>query len=416
MNNCKLLKADSEEYITHLFDVRVTNRGPEVRHLAEKLWQEICEIIPKYKISRRKETLINLIMNLLEGSRKGKRVAYSRDRNNYTMHKRYGMLHFKYDLLVPMIDELVRLGYIDNTAGIYNRTYPKNNRYPTMMPTVKLRDLLDDLIYVAPTKRMYTDPILLKKEKILVDYPDTEYTRTGRTRLYEYNDLVSSSKTSITKIFSYKNPLNIEIDCRIYRVYNDEFDFGGRAYGAQHQAYNAGDRATILDDGEKTREVDYSSMHARMLYNMVGMDFKADPYLSMDNKAENRELFKKTMNVMYNSKKRHKAIWTIKKEISHSETLSHDLRISGYKVKDLVEMTERAHPEIAKYFFTGIGIELQRKDSDIISDVMDHFTKKGIKTYPVHDSLVIKEIYEDELIDTMKGMYFKHMGYEGQVK
>jgi hypothetical protein len=46
-------------------------------------------------------------------------------------------------------------------------------------------------------------------------------------------------------------------------------------------------------------------------------------------------------------------------------------------------------PGIASHFGTGIGLRLQRVDSDIAEQVMLHFADQGIPCLGVHDSFIV---------------------------
>ncbi|MFT7300288.1 MAG: hypothetical protein ACI89Z_000742 [Porticoccus sp.] len=48
-------------------------------------------------------------------------------------------------------------------------------------------------------------------------------------------------------------------------------------------------------------------------------------------------------------------------------------------------------------------------ESEILFDVVGHFTQKGIYCLPIHDSIRIAESHEDELYDVMLSTIQKHL-------
>ena len=55
------------------------------------------------------------------------------------------------------------------------------------------------------------------------------------------------------------------------------------------------------------------------------------------------------------------------------------------------------HEPIAHHFYTGVGLRLQRLDSDIAEKVLLHFAQSGIAILPLHDSFLMHNGYEPSL-------------------
>ena len=71
--------------------------------------------------SRLKEALKTILINLFIAKQLGKPVRYSRDRSWYTRDSKYGMLFFKYDRIIPIIDAMEDLGFIEQKEGFFIR-------------------------------------------------------------------------------------------------------------------------------------------------------------------------------------------------------------------------------------------------------------------------------------------------------
>ncbi|MCT8330350.1 hypothetical protein N5I32_12550 [Acidimangrovimonas sediminis] len=57
-----------------------------------------------------------------------------------------------------------------------------------------------------------------------------------------------------------------------------------------------------------------------------------------------------------------------------------------------------AFPMLPGIFGTGIGLYLQREDSDMAEQIMLHFAEKDVPVLPVHDSFIIAAQHKDELV------------------
>jgi hypothetical protein len=60
------------------------------------------------------------------------------------------------------------------------------------------------------------------------------------------------------------------------------------------------------------------------------------------------------------------------------------------------------HKPIAHHFYTGVGLRLQRLDSDIAEKVLLHFAQNGIAILPLHDSFLMHNGYETWLEPVMR--------------
>ena len=82
----------------------------------------------------------------------------------------------------------------------------------------------------------------------------------------------------------------------------------------------------------------------------------------------------------------------------------------GMKWSELKEAIMEFHAPIQHHFFTGVGLRLQKADSDIAERVMLHFATKGIAILPLHDSFIMHHGYENELRDVMDAAFVELTG------
>jgi len=88
----------------------------------------------------------------------------------------------------------------------------------------------------------------------------------------------------------------------------------------------------------------------------------------------------------------------------------------GRDIKELTGMIANTHKRIDKYFYTGIGINYQFKDSRIAENILKHFTKQKVVCLCIHDSFIVEQKYIDELVEVMKREHKKEMGFEGKLE
>ena len=74
--------------------------------------------------------------------------------------------------------------------------------------------------------------------------------------------------------------------------------------------------------------------------------------------------------------------------------------------RDLREKILNAHKPIAHLFFTGIGNDLQFKDSCIAESVMLQFAKLNRMTLPIHDSFIMRQGFAGDLEEAMRRAFY----------
>lgn len=169
----------------------------------------------------------------------------------------------------------------------------------------------------------------------------------------------------------------------IQRIYNEDFQHGGRFYGGFWQQIPKEWRSRITINNKLTHEVDYSSIHLSMLYWKEKKFFNEDPYsLSEGDRTSN----KLALNFMLNADNFKECLSAVKKEKKILHPTKH---IKGCKdYESYLKFLASVHAPIKKYFFTGIGLKLQRRDSDMAEAVMMRMFQQGRISLPMHDSFI----------------------------
>jgi len=155
---------------------------------------------------------------------------------------------------------------------------------------------------------------------------------------------------------------------------------GGRLYSAV-QNYKVKTRKYLYFDKEPTLEIDYSSFHPHLLYHQDGLQFAGDdPYVI---EGFDRGHVKVAFNIMLNRK-------GSKNNKSAANTISDELGIDTEASEELEIAILELHSPITQHFNSGIGLKLQRLDSDIAMSVIDYFVnvlKRPIVS--IHDSFIV---------------------------
>lgn len=321
---------------------------------------------------------------------------------------------------------LISLGYLRRTSRGFHNPETGQGTLTRYVATSKLLELIKQA--VSDLNKLVVDPSYsqigevirirmttgtrrykgrLIKIKELIDYEDTEETQAMREVVNAINefllehwvDLELSDEewkilpTDLTDRQGSRRDLDLT-SRQLYRVFNSpDLSKGGRLYGGWWQQIPARYRSRITIDGQPTVELDYSSLHPAMLYALEGIKLPADPYSTALGR-EHRDITKRVFNALINA------------ETSlNGPPRGLDLAAYGLKWDHVKNAVVESFAPLSKYFQTGVGLELQRKDSDMALRIMTDLMRRGIVVLPVHDSFLVQQRHEDDLWRTM-GLVF----------
>ena len=134
-----------------------------------------------------------------------------------------------------------------------------------------------------------------------------------------------------------------------------------------------------------------------MLYALEGVEIGSeDTYIIEGYGSEFREQVKIALNTIINAKTREEAVYSINDKLTLPKNRT---------AEDLFNKLKLKHPKIAKYFATGIGIELQYLDSQIAEKVMIRLSRDNIVALPIHDSFIVRVSHLNDLKQEMIRAY-----------
>jgi len=175
--------------------------SPRLRRLVNRLFDEITPLITVSSKPRQKEALKTVLVNLYHARQLDKPVRYSRDKNHYTVDRRYGRLFFKYDRLIPIIDALEQLGFIEQRTGFFIQD-DNEGKQTRMWGTGRLWTLFREYRlfqtgFFKPARRLDDIIVLHDEAKEAVGYRETPQTRKMRDDLERYNRFVARHQISL---------------------------------------------------------------------------------------------------------------------------------------------------------------------------------------------------------------------------
>lgn len=452
MNHNPLLEARSYTHSVP-FDVHTWSDHPESNTFVDRVFADHVEgqWIPKGQASTPKHAKHYLKVLLLHLYVTWKRdpslsVGVSMKRSNY---KKGRLKEIHVSVHTPdLVRHLNALGVIGFRLGQWGGS--KARGYQSIIwpgePLIELfkQSILPEEAVVLPSE---TDLVRMKAEKPkrLVRFEENELTEASRAVLTGFNQLIENTQIHLNG----SEPARAKKLC--YRVFSREsFELGGRVTGGwwQNVESNLRDRLTI--NGNAVVELDYHAIHPTLLYAMVKLPLKHDPYrIEGADRATSKLLLLTAINaenekVLFRAFRRRASRDTTKFEI-RSEMAHHALdadmdpddidhlvgimrsseeRADAFrKLKSktnnelgaTLESLKKLNEPIADYLCSDIGIRLQRTDSDICMKLIEEMTGRGIPVLPIHDSFIVEKKHEGELREVMERTALEMVGFPVRV-
>jgi hypothetical protein len=332
-------------------------------------------------------------------------ISYSRNKNWYrwAMRSRYWPVRNMYASMISAVDQLAAADLIQNHVA------PRGNlgEQSRFRATSKLMALVEE----TDISLMLDRPeiiILRDAHKHPISYEETRETGRMRRALEEYNRSAASLHVCVAgqKLIE-GDPLVVgetrtgAATLQAYRLFNESFRLGGRFYGQSTQNIPKELRATITINESATDEPDFPSLHPQLLYALVGRHLPHDPY---DLEGWDRPTVKRAFNIMLNAKTPGSAMLAL------AETMGGFTKQHREQAKRLIAEIEHKHAPVAEHFGSGIGLRLQRTDSDIAARVLAKSSKEGECLLSLHDGFRSRRQYADRTREIMDECYEKVVG------
>ena len=383
------------------------------------------------------EALIRDSISVVYQRRRYGPASIHKNKTAYTEEGRDPLIRYRIHIERAYLG-LIELGYlIETDKGFHDRKGRKDGKLLSRLTRYQATDKLIQLFTaeeqcvlpaIIPPARD-SNPIRVRvrdketNRRQTLPTPDTANVRRMQSNLDRINDVLNRYWIDLEVADDVLNEefhmlgsqegrdVQIRMNQRsLYRVFNDpELKTGGRFYGGWWQNIPRGLRQHLLIDGKRTIELDYSNQHPTILYLKEGLAPLPDSYsgilgeLEGHSKAAVRSMVKAAFNAMLNAGHR------LRQAPEGIEPAKY-----GLKWRHISEAIEAFHQPIAKHFYTGIGLRLQRMDSDIAERVMLTFARHEdrIPILPLHDSFILHHGYEDMLRQAMENAFEELLGFK----
>lgn len=421
-----LNKYDFNDSIPYSF--KYSSRDSHILDIVSNIWDNM-EMDKTKKVSLKKECLLATLINLRIGWLTCNYVRYSRTKEHYAKYPyRYKQEYYTYKIMCNIISGLESLGLVDQSVGFKNPT----DGFATltkMKATGKLVSLLQTVTNTMIVDIPPPELVVLKERGsggIKINYKETDKTKQVRSDLIKYNTLRQTGKLALTSIgdielkpkhkeflsrFALSDDCSREIPLSnpyIYRVFSGGFDKGGRYYNGIESNMPKDFRTRLMINGVQTVEKDFSCLHINFIYNQRGLRLTTDAYSKLSNgDPQLRSIYKLVGLISINAGSLKSAFKALRMELVKTKLNVVLPDLTDVTLTKLFENWCKAHKKISDAFFTDAGIRLQYLDSLIAEKVIKHFTDKGVIVLVVHDSFIIQDKYESELVDVMCKEYKK---------
>ncbi|HEY5534616.1 MAG TPA: hypothetical protein VIL99_06770 [Ignavibacteria bacterium] len=466
---------------SELIDFQLSSDSQEILTLADRLIEEF-NVTLKH-IIRKKQILITLITNLIYNHLRGFDTAIPRGEKFYSnIPKRYKPENMSHDIVIYFIDKLTmnnkyaieRSRALKHEYGEVSKYNPSNllmslcketlsNNYTLIedecillrkrvsndfkivdgiiMQTLQNSDIATDSEELTAEESVTSGledegQVTRKYKKILMDYPETEYTQRIRSDLNEYNRFRITNSVSLknlpkSMLLSEKFKENIQLFSsvdisklrpdskgnynvplapdKLVRIFTEDFENGGRFYRGFETQLKKELRSYIAINGNSTVEFDYSSYHIRMLYHLKNKRCPDDPYTIFEglDEDEGREYYKTMVASCLNNDNEKTVLRTMRHYIIKKGLRDYFLDITDKGLRTGLELLKTHNRHVARYFFQRDGLKFHRMDSDIANDILMYFTRRTtpILALCVHDSFIVPKEHEEDLKWAMNKFY-----------
>jgi hypothetical protein len=198
----------------HHIDVHLTTTAKPIHNFIDQVLNEIATTTKLQSRSRSREVLKKFILNLIQNHLISGCVQYSRNKNDYSLHRFYGLLWLKYDRVIQIVDGLIEHGYVEYLNGYYDKK-TKSGLQSKIWASEKFIDTLNQHIAgmgnIVIEREQPKQIILLKnKDKEPVPYNQTRNILKKRRNLYKYNRFINE------QFITVELPEEVDLDNRFW--------------------------------------------------------------------------------------------------------------------------------------------------------------------------------------------------------
>jgi hypothetical protein len=243
-----------------------------------------------------------------------------------------------------------------------------------------------------------------------MEYPDTDDVIRIRQDVQAINQHLAEADIELNETLILVTNKTYDPEDRTLRRFfsRGSFQSGGRLFGGYWQPLNSEDRLRAISiNGEDVVCLDYGQMILRTLYAMAGETptktelYELDKFGVYDPKTY-RSGIKQFVGAMLFADK---PITRKPKDMTR-------LLPKGLSAEQIASSIIDTHPKVARYFYTGVGYDLQFLESEVIIAILLKLMDENIVALPIHDAVVVPCSEEDETRAVMLEVFKEKVGGE----
>lgn len=312
--------------------------------------------------------------------------CFSMNNRSKAIPKRFKREPYSNKTMVRTIHELAQADWLHLEKG-FKAEHHTHGLSSLILPTQKLKETVETLRdQVLLDISRDTDPLELRSAKGQhIDYPDDTKTTSLRRDIQTHNQL----RTGAVWLLQGKPLHSNDLVCR--RIFKGDWQTGGRLYCAAQNLPKA-DRRLLKVDGEQVTELDFKSLHPRLLYQSVGKTAPEDCYAI---EGIERKLVKKIALIATSTSCKRKAI----------QAVTYRCRLAHHDAVRLLDLFERKHSSIKHLLYCSSWQWLQYQDSEIAHHVLHLLAASNTPVLPIHDSFIVPSSQAERLQNAMQSAY-----------
>lgn len=244
-------------------------------------------------------------------------------------------------------------------------------------------------------------------KNIDLQYEDTELTHHYRGQIQRINDWLEQADIEFQPIGDMEREVD-PTDRRLVRIFNNgSFEQGGRLYGGFWQSLSNQQRLKgITINEDSVASLDFGQMASRIMYGMVGVTPQLADAYTVPGWEKHRGGVKTLFNAMLHATERHTRL--------PQGTRAHFPKYTN--VDKVIDAIMEHHAPVSDLFYSGQGMAVMYKESQILVDILLHLIDEEIVALPIHDAVIVNEMDVDTTKGIMLDVFKEHTGVEGRVE
>ena len=397
-------------------DIHLTTNHSEINELVDVIFKKYFNTRKK-EITKKHLKVLLLDLYIAWNTDPKLEIGVHMSPNSYTSIKRYNQLSIT-NIMIDVVTVLRN----HNVIG-YHKGSEINHEVSRIWASPTLENYFKEIrLNIFDINQIKETIILRDRKNIAIDYKDNSKTKNMRKVIEKYNEILRQTFIDIPFLEkSYlenkgkKHSVNQHTKL-VKRIFNHgTFDNGNRFYGGWWQHISEKQREKILMDDRETIEIDYKSLHPVLAYAKKGIDFWKRtnttkysyfndsydvPTLGVKDKEDSRAIVKLLFQTALNAKNEKECFKAFRNQWDYEER-SYKGLFTDIFLQELLDSIRDRHYQIDDMFCSGVGIDLQKLDSDIVEYIVSDFTERNIPILCIHDSFIIWKDQMDLLVNNM---------------